>query len=101
MLTLELKARDWYEWLEPKSLFSLRDKNQVFYEKYRDNPSSLSWTTNCCDQSQNIIQYLLYIDEDLVNMHHDFHKNLDESVEEEINQGMKDIPASINNDSSC
>ena len=37
-------------------------------------------------------------------MHPNYHKNLDELVEEEINQGIKgipqDIPASINNDSS-
>ena len=35
MLTLEEKARDWYEWLEPRSLFSLRDMHQVFYQKYK------------------------------------------------------------------
>ena len=30
MATLEGKARVWYEWLEPWSLFSLRDMHQVF-----------------------------------------------------------------------
>ena len=35
METLEGKARDWYEWLEPKSLFSLKDMHQVFYEEYK------------------------------------------------------------------
>ena len=79
MATLEGKARVWYEWLEPRSLFSLRDMHQVFYKNYKGNSPSLSW--DCCDQSQNIIQYLLDIDEDLVNMHpedllaaiHEFH----------------------------
>lgn len=67
MATLEGKARVWYEWLEPGSLFSLRDMHQVFYKNYKGNSPSLSW--DCCDQSQTIRQCLLDIDEDLVNMH--------------------------------
>ena len=103
MLTLEGNTRDWYEWLEPKSLFSLKDMHQVFYENYKGNSPSLSW--DCCEQSQNIIQYLLDIDENLVDMHLEdlleaiqefhmhpsYHKNLDRSVEEEISQEIKDI----------
>ena len=67
MATLEDKARDWYEWLEPRSLFSLKDMHQVFYERYKENCPSLSW--DCCEQSQNFMQCLLDIDEDLVDMH--------------------------------
>ena len=61
MATLEDKVRDLYEWLEPKILFSLKYMHQVFYEKYGDNPSSLSWTTISCDKSQNIIKYFVEI----------------------------------------
>ena len=53
MATLEGKARVWYEWLEPRNLFSLKDMHQVFYKNYKGNSPSLSW--DCCDQSQNII----------------------------------------------
>ena len=62
MATLEGNARNWYEWLEPTSLFSLKDTHQVFYENYKENSPSLSW--DFCDQSQNNIQYLLDIDDD-------------------------------------
>ena len=106
MLTLEGKERDWYEWLESRSLFSLKYMHGVFYEEYKENPSYLSWTANCCDQSQNFIQYLFDIDEDVVNMHPEdllasiheshtqekYHKNLDELVEEEINQEIEENP---------
>ena len=40
METLEGKARVWYEWLEPRSLFSLRDMHQVFYKNYKGNSPS-------------------------------------------------------------
>ena len=35
MLTLEGKARDWYEWLKSSSLFSLKDIEYLFYVKYK------------------------------------------------------------------
>ena len=41
MLTLEEKARDWYEWLRSSSLFSLKDLEYVFYENYKGNTTSL------------------------------------------------------------
>ena len=41
MLTLEGKARDWYEWLKSDSLFSLKDLEYVFYENYKENTTSL------------------------------------------------------------
>lgn len=98
METLEGKSRVWYEWLEPRSFFSLRDMHQVFYKNYKGNSPSLSW--DCCDQSQDIIQYLLDIDEDFVNMHPEdlltaiqafhmhpsYHKNADKLDEEENSQ---------------
>ena len=34
MLTLEGKARDWYEWLKSSSLFYLKDLEYVFHENY-------------------------------------------------------------------
>ena len=35
MLTLEGKARDWYEWLKSGGFSSLRDLGHVFYEDYK------------------------------------------------------------------
>ena len=43
MLTLEGKARDWYEWLRSGSFFSLKDLEHMFYENYKGNNTSLSW----------------------------------------------------------
>ena len=104
MLTLEGKAREWYESLRPGCLFSLKDIHKAFYEHYKQNSPSLSLAENCCDQFQDIIQYLLDSDEDLENLHpedlltsiHEFnsqgnyHDSLDELVEEEINQGIEE-----------
>ena len=106
MLTLEGKARDWYEWLKSGSLFSLKDLEYVFYENYKGNTTSLSWGEIHYDPSQNITQHIIDNDEDLEEIHpedllttiHEFnillknYKNIDESVEEEINQEIKDIP---------
>ena len=118
MLTLEGKARDWYEWLRSGSLFSLRYLEYVFYEKYKENTTSLSWGEIHYDPSQNITQHIIDNDEDLEKIHpediltaiHEFnillknYKNIDELVEEETNQGIKDIPQDIpenpSNDSS-
>ena len=38
MVTLEGKAREWYEGLNSFSLFSLKDFHKVFYGHYKDNP---------------------------------------------------------------
>ena len=59
------KAREWYEGLNPSSFFSLRDFHKVFYEHYKEYSPSLSLAENCCDQFEDIIQYLVNIDEDL------------------------------------
>ena len=97
---LEGKAREWYEGLDPGSLFSLKDFHKVFYEHYKENCSSLSLAENCCDQSEDLIQYLVNIDDDLGNWHledlleaiHHFHSqcsyhdSLEELFEEEPNQ---------------
>ena len=56
MLTLEGKARDWYEWLRSGSVFSLKDLEHVFYENYKGNTTSLSWGETHYDPSQNITQ---------------------------------------------
>ena len=96
MATLEGKARNWYEWLEPGILFYLKDFHKVFYKHYIGYFPSLSLAKNCCDQSQDIIQYLIDSDEDLENLHpkdlltsiHEFHSqdnyhdSLDELLEE-------------------
>ena len=82
--TLEVNARKWYEGLDPGSLFSLKDFHKVFYEHYKENCSYLSLAENCCDQSEDIIQYLVNIDEDLGNWHpeilleavHEFHSQI-------------------------
>ena len=102
MLTLEGKSREWYEGLKPGSLFSLKDIHKEFCEHYKKKFPYLSLAENCCDQYQDIIQYLIDSDEDLGNLHpedilaaiHEFHSqdnyhdNLDELFEEEINQGI-------------
>ena len=99
MVTLEGKAREWYEGLDPGTLFSLKDFHKVFYENYKENCLSLSLVENFCDQSEDLIQYLVKIDEDLGNWHpedlleeiHSFHtqvnchENQEELVEDEIN----------------
>ena len=41
----------------------------MFYEHYKENSPSLSLAENCCDHSEDIIQYLVNIDEDLGNWH--------------------------------
>ena len=69
MATLEGKAREWYEWLEPGILFSLKDFHKVFYKQYIGYCPSLSLAENCCDQSEDLIQHLVNIDEDLGNWH--------------------------------
>ena len=65
MATLEGKAREWYEGLDPGTLFSLKDFHKVFYEHYKDYCPSLSLAENCCDQSEDLIQHLVSIDENL------------------------------------
>ena len=65
METLEDKARNWYEWLEPGNLFSLKDFYKVFYKHYVRHYPSLSFAENCCDQFEELIQHLVNIDEDL------------------------------------
>ena len=54
MVTLEGKAINWYEWLEPGILFSLKDFHKVFYKHYIGYCPSLS-LENCCDKSEDLI----------------------------------------------
>ena len=103
MATLEGKARNWYEWLEPGILFSLKYFHKVFYKHYIGYFPSLSLAKNCCDQSEDCIQHLVNIDEDLGNWHPEdlleeihafhtqdnYHDSQEELVEDEINQEVK------------
>ena len=109
MVTLEGKAREWYEGLDPGSLFSLKDFHKVFYEHYKENCSSLLLAENCWDQSEALIQYLVNIDEDLGNWHPEdlveeihafhtqvnFHENQEELFEDDINQEIKEDPQDL------
>ena len=91
MVTLEGKAREWYEGLNPGSLFSLKYFHKVFYEHYKENSPSLSLAENCCDQSEDLIQYLVNIDEDLGNWNpedlleaiHEFHSQVNSHENQE------------------
>ena len=65
MATLEGKAREWYEGLDLGTLFSLKDFHKVLYGNYKKYCPSLSLAENCCEQSKDLIQYLVNIDEDL------------------------------------
>ena len=56
MATLEGKARNWYEGLNPGSLFSLKNFHKVFYEHYKEYSPSLSLVENFCDQFDDFIQ---------------------------------------------
>ena len=75
---------------------------------------SLSLAENCCDQSQDIIQYLIDSDDDLENDHpqdllaaiHQFHSqdsyhdSLEELVEEETNQEIEENPQDLSEGTS-
>ena len=92
MLTLEGKARDWYEWLRTGSFFSLRDLHMTFYDHYKEKSPYLLLEGSCCNQSEDLIEYIAGIyeylrnwqPEDLITTIHEFntqdnyHKNLDE-----------------------
>ena len=96
MAKLEGEERNWYEWLEPGILFSLKDFHKVFYKHYIGHCQSLSLAENCCDQYEDLIQHLVNIDEDLGNWHPEdlleelhafhsqgrYHDSLEELVEE-------------------
>ena len=69
MGTLEEEAREWYENLEPRTLFSLKDFHKVFCKRYIGHCPSLSLAENCCDHSKNLIQHLVSIEEDYGNWH--------------------------------
>ena len=69
MVKLEGKAREWYEGLNPSSLFSLKYFHKVFYENYKEYSPSLSLVENCCDQSEDLIQHLVRIYENLADWH--------------------------------
>ena len=58
MATLEGKAREWYEGLNPGSLFYLKDFHRVLYENYKEHSPSLSLAENCFYQSEDLIQNL-------------------------------------------
>jgi hypothetical protein len=58
MVTLEGKARSWYEGFPPGCLYSLKYFHLIFFEKYKETYMSLSLVQNCCDHFENFIQNL-------------------------------------------
>ena len=104
METLEGKVRNWYQWLEPGILFSLKDFHNDFYKRYIGYFPSLSLAENFCDQFEDLIQHLVKIDEDLGNQHpeelleeiHAFHTqdnyldSQEQLIEDEIHQKVRE-----------
>ena len=79
MATLEDEARTWYEVLQSRILFSLRDFHRNFLEHYEKNHSSLSPLQDCCDFCEVFIPYLKNLgddgkcmDEDILEPLYDF-----------------------------
>ena len=79
MAILEDGARTWYEGLQLRSLFSLRDFYRNFLEHYEKTHSSLSLLQGCCDFCEVFIPYLKIIgdngecmDEDMLEALYDF-----------------------------
>lgn len=109
METLEGQAREWYERLNPGSLFSIKDFHWVIYENYKEYSPSLSLAENYSDQYEDLIQYLENIDEDIGNMHDEdlleeiygshsqvnCHDNQENLVEDERNQEIKVDPQDL------
>ena len=58
MITLEEKARFWYESLPPACIYSLKDFHSIFFEKYRETYPSLLLIEDYCDHFENFIQDL-------------------------------------------
>ena len=69
MVSLEGKARAWYEMLPPAILYSLEDFHAVFYKHYRESYSFLPFVENCCENFQSFILHLesLYGDEEVMD----------------------------------
>lgn len=64
MLTLEGKARPWYENLPVSSICSLNNFHIVFFEKYKEYYPSLLLVQNCCDHFESFIKYVVGYYED-------------------------------------
>lgn len=80
MLTLEGKARSWYENLRASSICSLKQFHATFHDKYKERYSSLLLIQDCCDNFESFIQYLknYYEDDDNQFMDHEILEVLEE-----------------------
>lgn len=58
MISLEEKARSWYEKLLPAILCSLKDFNIIFLEHFKESCPYLLLVQNFCDHFENFIQNL-------------------------------------------
>ena len=69
MITLEEKARLWYEGLPPASLYFLRDFYSSFCKNYKENDPSLELIENFCGNFESVVLYLGFDmdNEDLMN----------------------------------
>ena len=70
MVTLEGKARSWYEILPVASLYSLEYFHSTFYENYKESHLSLSLFENCFQVVfENLMQHMEddYGDEELMD----------------------------------
>jgi len=71
-VTLEEKARSWYENLPASSICSLKHFHAAFHDKYKGSYSSLLLIQDCCDNFESFIQYLEnYYDDDDQFMDHE------------------------------
>jgi len=73
MVTLEEKARSWYENLLASSICSLKQLHATFHDKYKERYSSLLLIQDYCDNFESFIQYLenYYDDDDDQFMDHE------------------------------
>ena len=65
MVTLEDKARIWYEGLKSRSLCSLKDFHRIFFEHYGKSHPLLSLFQDCCNLWKGLIQYIKSIYDDV------------------------------------
>lgn len=56
MVTLERKARSWYDGLPYNSIYFLKYFHLAFFGKYRESHPFLSLVEDCCEHSEVFIQ---------------------------------------------
>ena len=62
MVTLEEDMRSWYEILQPGSFYSMKYLHTTIFEDYRENYPPLLLFEDCCENYENFIEYLEYVD---------------------------------------